>query len=103
MMGPTDLSTHRQQQAIALANDTKYGLCAGVGQPDISRALRVTKAVALVVIGLNTYRVVSSQTPFAGAGDSGVGFENGVDVLRSYTRPKAADHHSGAVRDPFRI
>ena len=94
-----------EAEALELANDTRTGLCAGIWTRDLARAHRLVGQVEAGTVWVNTYRVVSYQSPLAAHGDSGVGFENSLDsALRFYTRPKSVwIDYSEAARDPFRI
>ncbi len=77
-----------EQEAIELANDTKYGLAAGVFTRDGARSLRVSKALRAGIVWVNTYRVVSPIAEFGGYKNSGMGRESGFQAIYDYTRPK---------------
>mgnify|MGYP003310141408 CR=1 FL=1 len=79
LFGPvaTVLRFESERQAIDLANDTRFGLAAGIFTTDIGRALRVTKGIRSGIIWVNTYRMVSPLAPFGGYKDSGYGRESG--------------------------
>ena len=77
-----------EEEAIKLANDTKYGLAAGVFTKNGARSLRVTKALRAGIVWVNTYRVVSPIAPFGGYKDSGYGRESGMQAIHDYTRIK---------------
>lgn len=76
-------------EAVALANGTDFGLAAGVWTSDIGRAHRMAAAVRAGTVWVNTYRVLSELVPFGGIGLSGYGRENGTEAARLYTRPKS--------------
>lgn len=76
-------------EAIALANSTDFGLAAGVWTSDIGRAHRMAAAIRAGTVWINTYRVLSELVPFGGIGLSGYGRENGTEAARLYTRPKS--------------
>jgi aldehyde dehydrogenase (NAD+) len=93
-----------EDEAIALANGTRYGLAAGVWTNDVRRAHRVAHALRAGTVWVNAYRVVAPNMPFGGMGASGLGRENGVEAVRQYTETKVVwVELSGATRDPFRM
>ncbi|MFZ9551976.1 MAG: aldehyde dehydrogenase, partial [Hylemonella sp.] len=67
-----------EAEAIRLANDTIYGLAAGVWTENIGRAVRMSKALKAGTVWVNTYRAVSYMMPFGGMKHSGIGRESGV-------------------------
>jgi len=75
--------------AIALANSTEFGLAAGVWTSDISRAHGIAREIQAGTVWINTYRVLSELVPFGGVASSGYGRENGTEAARLYTRPKS--------------
>ncbi len=77
-----------EEEAIAMANDSRLGLGAGVFTNDLARAHRVTQQIHSGIIWVNTYRVISPIAPFGGFKDSGTGREAGVDSINDYTRTK---------------
>jgi len=77
-----------EDEVIGLANDTKYGLAAGVFTRNGARALRVSKKLRAGIVWVNTYRVVSPIAEFGGFKESGFGRESGFQALYDYTRPK---------------
>ena len=77
-----------EAEAIALANDTKHGLAAGIFTRDSARSLRVAKAVRAGIVWVNTYRVISPIAEFGGTKTSGYGRESGFQAIYDYTRPK---------------
>ncbi len=90
MFGPV-LSALRfsgEDEVVTLANDTRYGLAAGVFTRDLARALRVQKRLRAGIVWINTYRVVSPIAEFGGFKDSGYGRESGAQAIYDYTRPK---------------
>jgi acyl-CoA reductase-like NAD-dependent aldehyde dehydrogenase len=92
-----------EDEAVALANDTKYGLAAGVWSSDIHRCHRVAHRLQAGTVWLNAYRVCAPAVPFGGFKASGVGRENGIEGVLEYTETKAVwVELSGAVRDPFK-
>ena len=77
-----------EEEAIQIANDTRYGLAAGIWTNNVSRAHRVAKAIKAGMIWVNTYRSLSPQTPFGGYKLSGYGKERGEEALLEYTQVK---------------
>ena len=77
-----------EAEVIELANDTKYGLAAGIFTNSSARSLRMTKALKAGIVWVNTYRVVSPIAPFGGYKDSGYGRESGMQAIYDYTRIK---------------
>ncbi len=93
-----------EDEAIALANDTPYGLAGAVWTKDVHRAHRVAARIRAGSVWINAYRVVAPSVPFGGYGDSGLGRENGVDAVNAYTETKSVwVELSGGTRDPFVI
>ena len=71
-----------------MANDSVFGLGAGVFTTDVGRAHRVAKAIRSGIVWVNTYRAISPVAPFGGFGQSGHGREAGIDTIYDYTRTK---------------
>jgi aldehyde dehydrogenase (NAD+) len=98
------LSFEGEDEAVALANDTRYGLAAGVWTKDVHRAHRVAHRLRAGSVWVNAYRAVAPNVPFGGFGASGWGRENGLDAVHEYTETKAVwVELSGATRDPFTL
>ncbi|CAH0043510.1 unnamed protein product [Clonostachys solani] len=77
-----------EEEALAKANDTEYGLFAGVFTQDINKAMRVVAETESGMVGVNCMSYGSINVPFGGSKQSGVGRENGIDGLRGFTEPK---------------
>ncbi|TGT87427.1 MULTISPECIES: aldehyde dehydrogenase family protein [unclassified Mesorhizobium] len=76
-------------QAIALANDTNYGLGNGVWTKDIDKAIRVSRELRSGTVYVNTFLETAVQLPFGGFKESGIGRENGLDGLLEFTEVKS--------------
>jgi betaine-aldehyde dehydrogenase len=77
-----------EQEAIDLANDTKYGLSGSLWTTDLERALRVARAVRTGVMSVNTNSSVYIEAPFGGFKRSGFGRDLGIEAMRLYTEVK---------------
>ena len=91
-----------EAEVVALANDTKHGLAAGIFTRDSARSIRMAKAVRAGIVWVNTYRAVSPIAEFGGVKGSGYGRESGFQAVYDYTRPKTiwmntSDEPLGAV------
>ena len=77
-----------EEEVLQQANDSRYGLMAGIFTQDINRALRLSSAVDSGVVGINCISTINISCPFGGTKESGIGREMGEFALRSYTEPK---------------
>ncbi|MBV9472273.1 MAG: aldehyde dehydrogenase family protein, partial [Solirubrobacterales bacterium] len=77
-----------EQEAIAAANDTEYGLVAYVYTNDFKRALRVVEGLQTGMVGLNQGMVSNAAAPFGGIKQSGFGREGGVEGIEEYLETK---------------
>ena len=93
-----------EAEAIAIANDTSFGLGSGIWTRDIQRAHRVAHRLHAGTVWVNSYRSLTYNVPFGGFGQSGIGRENGIEGLLEYTQTKAVwVELSGETRDPFTL
>jgi (Z)-2-((N-methylformamido)methylene)-5-hydroxybutyrolactone dehydrogenase len=93
-----------EDEAVALANGTEFGLAGSVWTKDVHRAHRVAARLRAGTVWINAYRVVAPHVPFGGFGQSGIGRENGADAIKEYTETKAVwVELTGATRDPFTL
>jgi aldehyde dehydrogenase (NAD+) len=91
-----------EEDAIAIANDSPYGLAAGVWTSSIKRAIRSSERLEAGSVWVNTYRAVSYMSPFGGYKRSGIGRENGQDAIWSYLQTKSVwISTADAVANPF--
>jgi len=77
-----------EEEALALANSTQYGLAATLWTSDLKRAHRVAAELHSGIIWINCWLVRDLRTPFGGVKASGVGREGGFEALRFFTEPK---------------
>jgi len=77
-----------EADAIAIANDTDYGLAGGVWTNDLSRAHRVARAIQAGTVWVNSWLAVNAQAPFGGYKTSGLGREGGREALDVYLQTK---------------
>jgi aldehyde dehydrogenase (NAD+) len=85
------------EEAVAIANDSMYGLGGGVFSTNTARAENVARGVRTGTIWINNYHVFADYCPFGGYKQSGVGRELGLEGLREYTQVKRI--HSAAIAD----
>lgn len=78
-----------EEQAVEIANDTAYGLVAGVWTRSTGRAMRMSKALKAGTIWVNTYRTYSYMVPFGGVKKSGFGKESGIEAVEEYLETKS--------------
>ncbi|WP_127781920.1 aldehyde dehydrogenase family protein [Rhodococcus sp. X156] len=76
-----------EEEAIRLANDTQYGLGAGVYTSDVSRAMRMARSVRAGTVGINGF-TIEPHLPFGGFKESGMGREGGQSAIEAYTELK---------------
>jgi aldehyde dehydrogenase (NAD+)/betaine-aldehyde dehydrogenase len=92
-----------EAEAIALANDSAYGLASGVFTTNLARGHRLIRELRAGIVWVNTYRVVSPIVPFGGFGESGLGREGGMEAALAYTRTKSVwiNTSDAPIPDPF--
>ena len=77
-----------EEEALALANDTAYGLAATLWTTDLKRAHRVAAGIESGIVWVNTWLLRDLRTPFGGVKASGLGREGGFDALEFFTEPQ---------------
>ncbi|MGW6174038.1 aldehyde dehydrogenase [Arthrobacter sp. NPDC055138] len=92
-----------EDEVLQLANDTQYGLAAGVWTQNLARAHRMSRRLEAGTVWVNTYRAMSPMSPRQGFKNSGVGIEHGMESMHEYTRLKSVwiNTDEGPVADPF--
>jgi aldehyde dehydrogenase (NAD+) len=104
VFGPvlTAIPFETEDEAVALANDTRFGLAAGVWTRDVKRAHRVARRLQAGTVWINTYRAITFNSPFGGYKDSGFGRVNGAEAIDGYLQTKSVwCELSEDVQDPF--
>ena len=90
-----------EEEAIARANDTEFGLAAGVFTRDLARAHRVIAALKAGTCWINTYNLTPVEMPFGGSRRSGIGRENALAALGHYSQVKSVYVETGPVDSPY--
>ena len=91
-----------EEEAVQIANDTAYGLASGIWSENISRCMRMMRAIQSGVVWVNTYRVAAPQVPFGGMKESGFGRVRGEAGILEFMQTKTIFiDYSGDRRDPF--
>lgn len=78
-----------EDQAVSMANDTRFGLAAGIWTHDVGRAHRLLHRLRAGTVWVNNYRILGHTLPFGGYGQSGIGREMGASALDPYCETKS--------------
>lgn len=90
------------EEALSIANDSRYGLAAGVWTQDIRKIKYFSERLEAGTIWANTYRVISYMAPLGGYKSSGLGRENGQNAIYQYLQTKSVMiSTAGEVANPF--
>lgn len=94
-----------EKEVIQMANDSKFGLGAGVFTQNLARAHRVSQQIRSGIVWVNTYRAISPIAPFGGFKNSGGSREAGMDAIYEYTRTKTTwiSTSTKSMTNPFVI
>ena len=95
------LTFDEEDEAVRRANDTVYGLAAGVFTRDLNRAHRVAGRLEAGICWINNYNAYPMNLPAGGFKQSGLGTENGMETVRHYTRLKTVSVEMGGVDSPY--
>ena len=103
IFGPvmTVLDFDDEDEVVARANDTPFGLAAGVFTRDLQRAHRVVRRLDAGTTWINNYNITPIELPFGGVKQSGIGRENGAAAIEHYTRLKSVYVEMGDVDAPY--
>lgn len=91
-----------EAEVIARANDTRFGLAAGVFTSNLARGHRVAARLKTGICWINNYNITPIEMPFGGAAESGIGYENSMVALDHYTQLKTVYVELGEVACSYR-
>jgi betaine-aldehyde dehydrogenase len=95
------LSFKTEDEAVARANATQFGLAGAVFTRDFTRAHRVATRIQAGIVWINDYNVTPPEVPFGGYKQSGVGRENGLQAIEHYTQVKTIYANLGDVAETY--
>ncbi len=103
IFGPvmTVLAFEDEQEVVARANGTRFGLAAGVFTRDVQRAHRVVAQLHAGICWINNYNITPIEIPFGGYKQSGIGRENSLACVEHYTQLKSVYVEMGDVDSPY--
>jgi len=95
------LTFAKEDEVIARANATEYGLAAGVFTHDLRKAHRVAAALQAGTVWINNYNLAPVEIPWGGYKMSGVGRENGSEAIESWTQVKSVYVEMNDIESPY--
>jgi betaine-aldehyde dehydrogenase len=103
IFGPvmTVLTFESEDEVVDRANDTEFGLAAGVFTQNLARAHRVVAKLQAGTIWINTYNITPIEVPFGGYKQSGIGRENSLAAVEHYTQRKSVYVETGHIEAPY--
>ena len=90
-----------EDEVVRRANDTPYGLAAGLFTKDVQRAHRVAARLEAGTVWINNYNIAPVEMPFGGHKQSGLGYENSMVAVQAYTQLKTVFVEMGDVEAPY--
>jgi acyl-CoA reductase-like NAD-dependent aldehyde dehydrogenase len=90
-----------EEEVMAVANDTVYGLGGGLWTRDLARAHRIASRMVTGMVWINCYKRVNPGSPFGGVRGSGYGRDMGFEAMLEYTTPKSVWVNVDAAVAPF--
>jgi betaine-aldehyde dehydrogenase len=96
------LTFNTEEEAIARANNSRFGLAAGVFTTNLQKGHRVAAQLKAGICWINNYNITPIEMPFGGVGESGIGSENSMAALDHYTQLKTVYVEMGEVATAYR-
>jgi len=96
------LTFEDENEVIKRANDTEFGLAAGVFTADLEKGQRVVNQLQAGVCWINTYNITPVELPFGSYKQSGIGRENGTEAIDYYTQVKTVYVEMDGIENPYK-
>ena len=96
------LTFDAEDEVIERANDTEFGLAAGVFTADLEKGQRVVNQLQAGICWINTYNITPVELPFGGYKQSGLGRENGLEAIEHYTQVKTVYVEMDGIDNPYK-